>query len=169
MSEVAEDLISREIEAARTLKEALGADAEDAELLSDMIEGETGLFELVDGVVELINQDQEVLDGIANRQKDLSDRKERVAWRQSKRKAKLEQALAIFSEKSIQRPEVTLTLRSNPDKLVIHDEAEIPSQFYKRGEPKLDKVGLKRVLKEGETVPGATLEPAPQSLQMRPK
>ena len=111
MVDVAEQRIAREIEAAKILREALGADADDAVLLHDMVEGETSLMEMIDGVVELIRQDQETLDGIANRKQDLDLRKERIAFRQSKRKAKIEQALAIFGEKTLQRPEVTLTLR----------------------------------------------------------
>lgn len=164
---VSDDRIAREIEAARTLRDALGADADDAELLHDMVEGETSLFEMIDGVINLIREDQEVLDGIAARKKDLETRKERIEFRQSKRKAKIEQALAIFGERTLQRPEITLTLKRNPARLVINDESEIPSQFYKRGEPKLDKAGLKRCLKEGEAVPGAALEPAPDTLTMR--
>lgn len=169
----AEAKISREIEAAKTLKLALGADADDAELLADMVEGETSLFELAAIVVDGIAKDQELIDGIVSREGQLKERKERIRHRQNGRKAKLEQALLVFGTRKMELPEATLSLSARADKLVIYDESQVPSQFWKRGDPELDKASLKAHLKalgiDDDPVPGATLEPSPDTITIRRK
>lgn len=168
-----EDKIAREIEAAKALKIALGADAEDAELLRDMIEGETSLYEMIDGVVNLVREDDELLEGIAKREQDIKDRKERIRYRQAGRKAKIEQAMIILEARKLERPEATLSLSRRAAKLVITDESEVPTQFFKRQDPVLDKKGLAAALKAlsetDEPIPGAVLEPSPDSLSIRSK
>ncbi|WP_158085673.1 siphovirus Gp157 family protein [Henriciella aquimarina] len=168
-----DDAIARQIEAAKALKAALGADAEDAELLHDMIEGETDLFEMIDGVVDAIGQDKELLEGIAAREKDLRDRKERIKYRMEGRKAKIEQAMIILGDRKLERPEVTLSLSKRADKLVIENESDVPTQFFKRQDPVLDKKGLTAALKAltetDEPIPGARLEPSPDTLSIRSK
>lgn len=173
MSTYAEDRIAREIDAAKALRASLGADAEDADLLADMIEGETSLYELAAQVLDAIDRDQELMDGIAAREQELKDRKERIRYRQAGRKAKIEQALLIFGERKMELPEATLSLSKRAPKLLITDESAIPSQFWKRGDPVLDKAGLTAHLKAlaptDEAVPGAALEPSPDTLTIRRK
>lgn len=165
--------IGAEIEAAKALRLALGSDADDAELLSDMIEGETSLFEMIDLVLDVIQQDQELLDGITSRMDALRDRKERIRYRQAGRKAMIEQAMSIFGERKLERPEATLSLSKRADRLEIYDESEIPSQFFKRSDPVIDKKSLMDALKglspEDDAIPGARLTPSPDSLTIRRK
>jgi hypothetical protein len=167
-----EEKMAAEINAARALRESLGQDADDAELLADMIEGETSLIELVEATLELVRQDEELLSGIQARQKDLADRKERIDYRMKGRKAKIEQAILIFGEK-IELPEETLSLRNNPDKLEVYDESEVPSQFYKVKDPVLDRASLTQALRalgpDDEEIPGARLVPQAQSMTVRKK
>jgi hypothetical protein len=169
----ASDKLYREIEAAKALRLSLGVDADDAELLADMIEGETSLFEMVARVVNAIHQDQELLDGIADREHTLKERKERIRYRQAGMKAKIEQALLIFGERKMELPEATLSLTRRAPKLVITDESAVPSQFWKRGDPTLDKTGLlahmKALSADDEGVPGVVLEPSPDTLTIRSK
>lgn len=173
MSTYAEDRIAREIDAAKALRAALGADADDAELLAGMIEGETSLYELTAQVLDAIDRDQEMIDGIAAREAELKDRKERIRYRQAGRKAKIEQALLIFGERKMELPEATLSLSKRAPKLLITDESAIPSQFWKRGDPVLDKSGLTAHLKAltdaDDAVPGCALEPSPDTLTIRRK
>lgn len=169
----ADTSINREIEAARALKASLGVDADDAELLADMIEGETSLYELAAIVVDSIAKDQELIDGIVSRESQLKERKERIRHRQNGRKAKLEQALMVFGERKMELPEATLSLSRRAAKLIIYDEAQVPTQFWKRGDPVLDKTGLtahlKQLSEEDGEVPGARLEPSPDTITIRRK
>ncbi|MEH6743867.1 siphovirus Gp157 family protein [Hyphomonas sp.] len=173
MADGVDTKINREIEAARALKLALGADADDEELLAGMVEGETSLFEMASVVVDSIARDQELIDGIVSREGQLKERKERIRHRQNGRKAKLEQALMVFGQRKMELAEATLSLSARADKMVITDESQIPSQFWKRGDPVLDKAGLKAHLKalgpDDGDVPGVMLEPSPDTITIRRK
>lgn len=165
--------IPREIQAAKALKTALGADAEDLELLHDMIEGETELLEMVDGVVDHIQQDQEIIDGIGLREHDLKERKTRIKSRQARLKAMVEQVFLILEETKIERPEVTLGTRKNADKIIVTEEEKVPTQYWKTGEPTLDKKKLNAAVtalnEDDEPIPGVVIEPQPRSLTIRKK
>jgi len=173
MSDTTDTRIYREIEAAKALRLSLGADADDAELLEGMIEGETSLMEMIDAVLDLIERDKELIDGMASREQELKDRKERVRYRQSGRIAKIEQAMLIFGERKLERPDATIYMAKNPVKMVITDEELVPTQFWKRGDPQLDKTGLKEALKglaeTDEPIPGVVLEASPDTLRIRRK
>lgn len=162
--------IPREIEAAKALKIALGTDSEDLELLHDMIEGETELFEMMDGVVDHIQRDDELLTGIAAREHDLKERKTRIKSRQSRLKAMIEQVFLILGEKKIERPEVTLSMRKNPDKVIITKESDIPTQYWKVGDPTLNKKELNAAVKAlseaDEPIPGVAIEPQLPSISI---
>jgi len=163
--------INAEIEAAKTLKFALGEFAEDDTLLRDMIEGETSLFEMIDLVVDRIGQEQELIDGIQKRQDELSARRERIRYRQAGFKAMIEQAMQILDASKLERPEATLSLSKRAPKLVIYDEAEVSGQFFKRQDPVIDRKSLTDALKAIEdprdAIPGARLESSPQTLTIR--
>lgn len=164
---------AREIQAAQALKVALGSDAEDSELLHDMIEGETSLFEMIDALADLIAEDQEMLDGIATREHDLKERKARLKSRQSQRRAMIEQSMTILETKKIERPEATLSLARRADKVIIEHEEQVPSQYWITGDPKLDTKSLREAVKglapDDETIPGVRLEPQPSTLTIRRK
>ncbi len=172
----AEAGIAAEIKAAEAVKAAIRAEiAEDGEtdeqLLQDMIEGETDVFEMLDRLAELVAEDQELVDGISNREADLRERKSRIKFRQGRRRAYIEQAMTVMEAKKLERPEATLSLSKRADRLVIVEEADIPSQFWKPGDPVLDKAGLKEAMKalgpEDTPIPGVVMEPSPQSLTIR--
>jgi hypothetical protein len=159
--------MAAEIQAAQALIESLGQDADDAELVQDMIEGETNLYELIDRTYNAIREDQEMIDGISKREDELAVRKTQTQKRIDWRKAKIEQALLIFNDK-ITRPEATFSLRKNQPILEIEDESNIPTSFWKeKTEVKLDKTSLKNALKEGAKIDGAKLIEKPKSLSVR--
>ena len=62
-------------------------------------------------------------------------------------------------------PEVTLTYRSS-EQVSIEDAFQIPDRFLTPRDPKIDKESIKKALKQGELVPGASLL-AKNNLQIR--
>lgn len=160
----------RELEAAKVLKFNLKDDADDLELLSDMVEGETGLFEMMEAVYNSIKEDEEVINGIKMRADELTRRKNRYKMRMDRRKAMLLQALSILDQK-VTLPSVTLSKRMGQMLLKISDEGEIPTQYFKRPPPEIDKSALKAALKaltdQDEPIPGCHLERGADSLHMR--
>ncbi len=159
--------IAAEIEAAKALRFALGADADDEELYHIAIDGQTSLNEMIDAIFANIQIDQELLDGIAAREGDLAVRKARINERIQYRKAKIEQALLIYGEK-IERPEATFSLSQRQASIVVTEEADIPSDYWKM-KPDLDRKALRKALEDGVAVPGACLNNAPQTLTVRRK
>jgi hypothetical protein len=65
--------------------------------------------------------------------------------------------LDVAGARAFDHPAVTLSLRAVPASVVLTNEADIPSAFWKTGEPKLDKRAVLATLKEKKPVPGATL------------
>lgn len=157
----------KEAEAVQRLKASLGTLAEDdPELLHDAAEGETSLFEAIDQILAGMDEDEILIAGIKARMDELADRRRRLEKRVGYRRSVIEQAMAVADLPSIQRPGCTVTLSARAPQLVIADEAEIPARFFK-SEPKLDKAAVKAALKDGETVPGASMDNAPPSLTIR--
>jgi len=170
MADQMHNKLVKELEAAKVLKHTLGTEAEDLELLSDMIEGETELQEIAERVYNSIKEDEEIVVGIKARQDELTRRKNRYEMNIKRRKAMLLQAVSIL-EQPLTLPPVTLSKRKGSISLVVSDETEVPTQYFKRPAPEIDKQALKAALKEltdkDEPIPGAHLERGPESLNMR--
>ena len=161
--------LSREVEAAMTLKASMGELAEDDQLLADMINGETDIHEAITAVVTSMDEDQILLDGIVAREVELDARKHRIKNRIAAKRTAVEQAMSIAEIKKIEAATFTLSLKRKPEGLVIEDEAEIPAAFWKAQDPKLDKAAIKGALKDGNAVPGASLDNGGIALQIRRK
>lgn len=162
--------LDKELRATQELKKSWAdAFAEDAELMADTIEGETDLVETIIDVMASVDEDQLLLDGIAARLKDLGERKSRIAKRIETKRTIVLQALVIAERKSVEAPTFTLTKKAVAPGLIVSEEADIPAIYWKPQAPKLDKAALKSVLKDGEHVPGATLDNGGITLQIRRK
>jgi hypothetical protein len=160
----------KEAKAALALRESLASLNEDDALLIDMIEGETGLFEVFDKLLARMTADQALMVGIDAVVSDLEARKARFAKRRETDRALIEQALMIAEiETAVERPAGTLSLTKRPAKLVISTESDIPADYWKPADPVLDKKALTAALKDGAVVPGATLSNAAPSLTIRTK
>jgi hypothetical protein len=176
--------------AALAVKVALPALAEDDdELVLDMIEGETDLFEIIDGLVARRAENMALAAGAAKHIETMNARKDRFERLAEQDRALLTQIMVIADLLSVRRPLATLSLSARAAKLVIDDEAAIPSTFWKTGDPKLDRIALTEAVKaraaalaalpqEPEAreaamaglppeIPGAHMEPAPPSLTIR--
>lgn len=129
------------------LKDILGEDELDADTLKDSIEGETGLFETIDAVLAQIGEDNARIEGIEEYLKKVSGRKSRLDKRVETLRTMLAVTLEILEEKRFERPLATITLKEVAPKLVVVDEAAIPSQFYKTPEPVLSRKELSDALK----------------------
>lgn len=182
-------------EAAKSLIESIRAMAgdEDDELIADMVEGETDLMDVLDALVERRNLNKALAEGIDLAVADLGLRKARFLKRVETDKALIEQAMTIAGLPSIERPCGTLVLTQRAPVTVVDNEADIPAEFWKAGDPKLDKKALNAAVAERQAererrlaewreqhgedapppndlpspIPGAHLEASPASLTVR--
>lgn len=159
----------RQAEAVAALKANLATlFADDPDLIADTIEGETGFYEAIDMLVAAMDEDAILLDGIKARETELAERKHRITRRVETRRALIEQMLVVADERKIERATFTASLSARPVKLIVTDEAALPSAYFKT-KPVLDRSALTKALKDGEQVPGATLDNGGQSLTLRRK
>ena len=142
-------ILQLEIEAARTLLDGIKAMVgEDEQALYDTFEGETTL----DGAIRktlLANFEDEIcIDGIKALVDKLDERRKRAEKRIEVRRGLIEQAMVLAHWKKKAFDIATVSVSDAAKRLEIDDESEIPTQFFKRAEPKLDRAGLGKVLKE---------------------
>lgn len=159
----------KEAKAVAALKESLrdlGHGGDEA-LLYYSIEGETSLFEAIDRLLLGIAEDEGRAMGARSAAAEIEHRAERFDKRAEAARALIEQALMVAEIDKLERPTATLSIVRRPPKAEITEEADIPAEFWKVGDPKLDKKAVLAALKEGRAVPGACLSNSAPSLTIR--
>ncbi|WP_022697882.1 siphovirus Gp157 family protein [Euryhalocaulis caribicus] len=169
MSEV-EHRAQRQIEAAQMLRKNYAAVVEgDPEMLHDLLEGETDLFEMIDRLIVSSDEAEVIVDGIKKREEELQARRKFAEDRKARIRTLIEQAMSVADLKTLKRPLATLSLSARKPDVKVTEEADIPTQFWKAGKPRLDKAGLRAALEAGETIPGAAFGNAAPTLIVRKK
>lgn len=167
MSDYRDHGINRQAVAAAELIRALGEDADDETLIHDTVEGETDFFEAVGRALDEIGECEIMAAGISDMQKRLSDRLTRANNRAEKLRGLIDQAFQMAEVKSHKFPTATIASKSIPRKLIVTDESQIPTRFFKPQPPKLDRKELLDALKNGEAVPGADMSNGGTTIQIR--
>lgn len=148
---VARDM-AKEMAAAAALKEQLkailGDTDDDAATLRDTIEGETDLLETVDAVLGQIGQDIARCEGIDKFKTTLEARAHRLKNRVETMRTMLTNTLDIIEQKKLERPLATVTLKAVAPKLNLVDEAAVPSAYWRKPDPELDRKALTDALKQ---------------------
>lgn len=166
MNEIVREL-KIESEAATTLlaniRDVIG---EDEEAAADAIEGETNLREAIDRALSRLAELDMLSEAIRAREQSLKERRDRFAKQSELIRTAIASAMDQAGLKKLELAEATLSLRPTPAKAIVINEAEIPPQFWKRSDPKLDLRALTAALKDG-SVPGASLSNGGQTIQIR--
>ena len=159
----------KEAKAVAALKESLRqmGHGDDDELLLDSIEGETSLLDLVDRLLVQIAEDEGLAEGARTAAAAIENRADRFDKRAEAARALIEQMLFVAELEKVERPTATLSLVRRPAKVEIAEESEIPAEFWRPGDPRLDRKALLAALKEGRAVPGAALSNCAPSLTIR--
>lgn len=155
-----------EAELAAQIRAAL-AEHDDEDLMIDMVEGETCLFELIDQVMEDDAEDDARIAAIAARQSDLRDRKARLERRQKVRRSVVQAALDTAGIRKLERAEYTASLRAVPPGVEITDPDALPDHLV-RIKREADKTAIKKALGEGP-VAGARLTNGGETISIRRK
>ena len=142
------------------LLEAYPGLADDERALHDTLSGETDLPDLINFMVESIQEDEHLAAALGERIAQLTQRATRLEHRAEKKREAILNAMMEAGIQRLQLPSVTLSQAVNPASVVVVEAARIPADYWiqqKPPDPKLDKRGILRDLKEGMEVPGATL------------
>ena len=158
--------LHRELQAAKLLVEQLKTtealdSEEDADLLADMVEGETNLFGAIDAVIQKIHADLALVDAMKIQEDQLSARRKRFEERNQRRKWAIENALIAVGKPRHRNPLCDISTRKAARSLEITDESAIPGSYWISGEPKLDKrlllSDLKDAVSDGQEIEGVKL------------
>jgi hypothetical protein len=147
----AQPILSREFEAAKLLISQLKMMGEnlDEDLVGDMVEGETELFEAIDRVCGQIGEDAALVEALKIQEKQLEARRHRLEMRNRARKDAVENALRLTKRSKHRNALCDINVaRKAPPSLEIVNEAMIPARYWIPGEPKLDKRLLLSDVKE---------------------
>lgn len=167
MSDIVRDL-TREAEAARTLvasmKDVL---ADDDDLTSDTVEGETGLIEAIGAAINRLAEIDAYHDAIKSQIGNLRKRADRFDAQAERLRAAITLSMEMATIKKVELPVATVSLRAVPPKAIVSSEADIPSDFWKVPDPVLDKKAILDALKAKQFVPGAELSNGGMSITVR--
>jgi hypothetical protein len=149
--------LHRSVEAAKSLRLELARmlspageemTADDLQALQDTFDGETTLDQEIRNAVLAIEENEILVHGIKARETELKERRLRLEKRIDATRGLIQQAMTVAQWPKYEMDIGTVSLGKAAPKVEIDQESEIPSQFWKRAEPTLDKAGLARVLKE---------------------
>jgi hypothetical protein len=139
--------------------------AEDDVLRADSIEGQTGAFEFLSGIIRKIGSTKTLAKATADYADELKGRKERLERREQALRSLIMRIMNTAGLRKAELPEGTLSIRAGQPKVLIIDDAEIPDQFMRiKKEP--DKIKIKEALTVRENVPGCVLSNGEPSLSL---
>lgn len=141
----------------------------DEQLFLDMLEGETDLFRIIGRIHEQIARDDEMLVGIAAREANLKERKQRISERVKASKALIGKFLRAASLPKLELPEVTYSVRDGKPTLVVVDPAAVPPELCRtKTEP--DKAAINEEFAQEAALPNWLVrEPARDVVTARTK
>lgn len=165
MRDLTREQLQKNAIAAKSLIAELASDDDD--LNHDMIEGETGLFEAVQVALDEIGECEIIAAGCDDQIGKLRQRKDRADKRATRLRGLIDQAFQMAEVKAHTFPTATITTKRTPPKLIISDEAAIPSRFFEPQPPKLNKKALLDAIKAGEAIQGASKSNGGTTIQIR--
>jgi hypothetical protein len=141
----------------------------DEDTLRDTLEGLSSLPEALAAVVRSYLADLDLAAALGLRISDMQERLARFELRADKKRELVTSVMERAAIRKLAEPDFTASLRTVPPSVVVIDEKEIPSDYWKPQPPKLDRQGLSIALKSGAVVPGAALSNSAMTLSVRTK
>lgn len=142
--------------------------AEDADLLADMIDGETDFDRIIGIVTDQFLNAVSMKDAASLRMDDLRARRDRFDRKAEAMRAAAYALMAVAEKQSVVLPVATLSVRQGNVSVAIDNVDDLP-QGFTRTEVQPLKSEIKKALEAGEHIPGARLERGPTTLSVRTK
>lgn len=141
--------------------------SEDPEVTTHMIEGETDLLEAISKVVEEIDTELTHVEALSLQMDRIKRRSDRKKDKIERLKTAISSALELANLSSHETPLAKITIKKVAPKLVVTNEALIPTNYWKTSDPKLDRKTLTADLKDGTAIEGASLSNGGQTIQCK--
>lgn len=136
------------------------------DVLRDTIDGATDALDLVAELGKAAVSDEYVAGMLKAQIADLTARKERFELRAEKRRVAAETMMTVIDVRKVERPELTMFLRSTPPKVVVYDADELPDTLC-RITRSPDKTAIREALLRGERVDGAYMSNGGSTLSVK--
>lgn len=140
---------------------------DDEDVVRDSIEGETDLHEAIEAAVKRLGDDLAAIEGLEAYTKKLDGRKARLKERVETTREAIANAMELARLPKMETPFATIAQKKVAPKVIITEEADIPSDFFKPQPPKLDKRAVMDALKAKQVVPGAQLSNGGTTISVR--
>ena len=121
---------------------------DDAELLGDMIEAETSVEAFIGKMIELIGADEADSEGIKAYQQKLAGRKKRLEQRVTRLRVLLASVVTQLPGRRFRHALASVSAFDIDPKVILTDESQIPTKWWKRPDPVIDQSALRRYLLE---------------------
>lgn len=143
-------------------------DAGDEQLLSDMLEAETDLVELLSKLTMHMLEAEHFALGIEALIASLEARRDRYNGRRQATRELMFRLMSWADTRKLELPQATLSVRPGQPKVIITDQTALPETCIRvKREP--DKATIKTFIDSGKEVPGAALSNAEPYLAVRIK
>lgn len=140
--------------------------AEDEDLRADILEGETGLHEVLSRIVQRAQEAADMASAINARRQALSARESGCKRREEAMRKLAHRLMDRARVRKVTLPEATLSVRAVPPGVQIFDEDVLPDKWW-RVKREIDTAKLKDALKGGASIPGACLSNSSETLSIR--
>lgn len=134
----------------------------DEQTFNDTLESLSGELEVkATNVAMFVRNLEASAEAIKEAEKQMADRRKSIEAKADKIRSYLLENMQRTGIKKIETAYFSITVKNNPESLIVEPDAEIPKTYYYQPEPPppvLDKVTLKKDLQLGAQVPGCRLE-----------
>ena len=136
---------------------------DDETLFSDMMEGESNVFDMLEQVYARLAADQEIIAGIKLRVTALNERRQRLEQRVEANRSAIGKILRAAKLKNAELIEATVSVRDGKGKLVILDPDAVPTE-YNRTKTEPDKLKINEAFADADTMPNWLSRAAPEDV-----
>lgn len=141
---------------------------EDAQLLADMIDGETDFERVAEKVLDFIREAETMETAVKERKATMAERQKRYERQGESGRRILMSLMKTARVDRIVLTEATISLTNPRDGVTITDLDELPQGFFRSERKALPKEIL-AAIKSGQTVPGAELATGEGGVTIRTK
>lgn len=141
---------------------------EDIELLADSLEGETGLYKILERALSARQEALSMATAIKERETGLKERRERYERQGDAYKALMLSMMQYAEQEKVTLVEATLSITKPRSSVSVEDASQLPQGYYKT-ERVADKKAIKDAIEAGSEIPGAYMQQGEAGLTIRVK
>jgi hypothetical protein len=154
-------------EMADAIRAEMGGDEDETAFL-DTLEGATDAMEFADHIIAAMQDSEAMARAIADQEKALKARRDRIEARADALKFRLLPLLDAIGVTKLERPRATISRRAGSLSVQITDPEALPSQLMRvKTVTEPDKAAIKAQLQDGVEVPGAALVRGADTVSVR--